>query len=373
MSGPEPRAGLLDIAPYVGGESAVPGIAHPIKLSSNEGALGPSPRAMAAYQATASKLHRYPDGGAADLRAAIAAQHGLDAARIVCGAGSDELIDLLCRAYAGAGDEVVQTEHGFSLYGICARAAGAAPVLAPETDLTADVEAILAAVTPRTRLVFLANPNNPTGTYLPRAALERLRDALRDDVLLVLDAAYAEFVELDDYEPGAALVDAGDNVVMTRTFSKIYGMGGMRLGWAYCPAPVADVLARIRLPFNVNLAAQAAGVAAVNDQAFVDQVRNHNAEWLAWTAAALADLGYSVRPSVGNFLLVDVGNSPGLGHNARNGAAACAFLKQRGVLVRDVAGYGLPDFLRISIGTAEEMRALADAMAAYKNDGPDNP
>ena len=368
---PRPRPGLLDIAPYVGGESKLEGVSRPIKLSSNEGALGPSPKAMAAFQAAATRLHRYPDGAATALRRALGDLHRIDPARIVCGAGSDELIDLLCRAYAGPGDEVLQTEHGFSIYGICARAVGATPVMVAETALTADVDKILAGVTGRTKLVFIANPNNPTGTYLPEAEVRRLRAGLPDHVLLVLDAAYAEFVERDDYEAGAALVEAGDNVVMTRTFSKIYGMGGMRLGWAYGPAGVVDVLNRIRLPFNVNMAAQAAGVAAVGDRAFISHARAHNSRWLAWTGERLHALGFHVHPSVGNFLLVDIRRSAGLGHNARSAEAADAFLRRRGLIVRRVAGYGLPDCLRISIGTGPEMEALAAAMEVYATMGPD--
>ena len=360
MSAPNPQAGIMEIAPYVGGESDIDGAATVIKLSSNESALGPSPAAVDAYAAIQADLHRYPDGGAVALRRAIGEINGIDPDRIVCGAGSDEIISLLCQAYAGPGDEVLYSEHGFLMYPISARAAGAEPVTAPESDLTADVDALLAAVTERTRILFLANPNNPTGTYLPAAEMARLRDGLRDDVLLVIDAAYAEYVERDDYEAGVQLVDAGDNVVMTRTFSKIYGLGGMRLGWAYGPTAVIDVLNRVRGPFNVGAAAQAAGTAAIRDVAFTGEVRAHNTRWLPWTRDKLSALGLSVTDSVGNFLLVCF---DGLAdHDAE---AADAFLKRNGIIVRRMAGYGLPECLRITIGREEEMRAVVDALARF--------
>ncbi|HSV28892.1 MAG TPA: histidinol-phosphate transaminase, partial [Candidatus Omnitrophota bacterium] len=235
MTAPTPRPGIMDIKPYVGGESDIKGVSRVIKLSSNEGALGPSPKAMDAFKAMAHDMHRYPDGGATQLRKALAARWGVDADRIVCGAGSDELLGILCRAYAGPGDEVLYSAHGFLMYGIAAKSCGATPVTAPEVDLTASVDNLLKAVTPRTRIVFLANPNNPTGTYLPADEVKRLRAGLRPDILLVIDAAYAEFVSKNDYTPGIELVDAGDNTVMCRTFSKIFALGGLRLGWAYCP------------------------------------------------------------------------------------------------------------------------------------------
>ena len=264
MSSLAVRPGIEEIAPYVGGDSALPGRQRVIRLASNEGALGPSPMAVGAFEEMARDIHRYPGWRLVpSLRTALAELHGLDGARIVCGAGSDELIALLCRAYAGPGDEILHTEHAFLMYAIAARTAGATPVAAPERDLTADVDALLERVTGKTRILFLANPNNPTGTYLPASELGRLRAGLREDVLLVIDAAYAEYVESDDYTPGAALVEAGDNVVMTRTFSKLYALGGLRLGWAYCPTGVADVLNRVRNPFNVAAPAQAAGVAAL--------------------------------------------------------------------------------------------------------------
>ena len=359
---PVPRPGILDIKAYVGGDSAAPGANRAIRLASNENPLGASREATAAYVAAANELHRYPDGGAWDLRQRLAAAYDLVADQIVCGAGSDELIGLLTKAYAGPGDEVLHSAHGFLMYAISARAAGATPVAAPERDLTADVDALLERVSPRSRVLFLANPNNPTGTYLPRPAVERLRRELPDSVLLVIDAAYAEYVDADDYEAGAALVAAGDNVVMTRTFSKIHGLAALRLGWAYCPPAVADVLNRVRGPFNVSAAALAAGAAAVADQAHVALSVRHNAKWRAWFNEAMAGIGLETVPSVGNFVLLRFPQEPG-----RDAAAAAAYLKQRGVLLRGMVGYGLPDALRVTIGTEEEMRITVDALTDFRS------
>jgi len=357
---PTPRPGILDISPYVGGESATAGPGRAIRLASNENPLGPGTRAVAAFATVREDLHRYPDGAATVLRAAIGEAEGLDPARIVCGAGSDELISMLVRAYAGPGDEVLHSEHGFLMYALAAKSAGATPIAAPEQNLTTDVEAVLARAGAQTRLVFLANPNNPTGSYLDGAALRRLRAGLPDHVLLVIDAAYAEYVTVDDYESGAALVDEFDNVVMTRTFSKIHGLAALRLGWAYCPAAVADVLNRIRGPFNVCQPALAAGVAALNDRAHVERSRRHNARWRAWLAEQLADLGLQAYPSVGNFLLVRFPTE-----EAHAAPAALSFLKENGILVRGMAVYGLPECLRITIGDEADTRDLATALARF--------
>lgn len=358
------RPGILDIAPYVGGESSLAGRSRVVRLASNEGALGASPRAIEAYRQIAAELHRYPDGGAHALRDAIGRRHDLDPARIVCGAGSDELIGLLARAYAGPGDEVLYSRHGFLMYPIAARSVGATPVTAPETDLTADVGALLDRVTDRTRIVFLANPNNPTGSYLPLDALRRLHAGLPPGVLLVIDAAYAEYVGRDDYDSGTALVAEHDNVVMTRTFSKIYGLAALRLGWAYCPPAVADVLNRLRGPFNVPAPAQAAGVAALADAAHIERARAHNDRWLPWFREEVAALGFDPLPSVGNFVLVRFPKGPG-----RDAAAACAFLNGRGIIPRRMDGYGLADCLRITIGLEAEMRAVVEALAAFADAG----
>jgi histidinol-phosphate aminotransferase len=333
-----PRPGILEITPYVGGESRLAGANKVIQLA----------------------LHRYTDGGAGALRAAIGELHGVEPERVVCGGGIDELIALLVRAYAGPTDEVLHSAHGFLMYAIAAKGAGATPVSAPEYELTAEVDALLARVSPRTRLLFLANPNNPTGSYLPAGEVRRLREGLPEGVLLVLDAAYAEYVRRDDYEAGTELVRAFDNVVMTRTFSKIYGLAGLRLGWAYCPVEVADVLNRLRGPFNVSSAAQAAGVAALADQAHVAHSRENNLRWLEWFTKELRRLGLVVPASVGNFVLVRFPEEP-----ERDAAAAAQHLKGSGILVRDMTAYGLADSLRITIGTEEDMRAVAEALAGF--------
>ena len=355
-----PRPGILDISPYVGGDSAVEGVNRVIRLASNENPLGPSPKAVEAYKELQGELHRYPDGGSNDLRRAIAVSEGLNEDLIVCGAGSDELISLLVRAYAGPGDEVLYSEHGFLMYPISAKAAGATPVASPEHNLTTDVDEILAQATERTKLVFVANPNNPTGTYLSGEELRRLRRGLPDSVLLVIDAAYAEYVEAADYSSGAELVAESQNVVMTRTFSKIHGLASLRLGWAYCPPAVADILNRLRGPFNVSLAAQAAGVAAIQDHAHVEASCKHNAEWLAWFNAEVTKLGLEPGDCVGNFALV---RFPG--PEEKSAVAALAYLKTRGILVRAMGGYGLPDYLRFTIGTEDETRSVVEALGKF--------
>jgi histidinol-phosphate aminotransferase len=352
------RPELLEIAPYVAGESTVPGVNRTIKLSSNEGAFGPPPGAIAAYRTLSEDLHRYPDGGAADLRRAIGARFGLDPARIVCGAGSDDLIYQLCLSFGGPGTEVIMTRHGFAMYQIAGRYAGSRVRKAEERNLTADIDAILALVGPATRIVFLANPNNPTGSLVPSAEVARLRRALPAEVLLVLDAAYAEYVDRPDYDPGIGLVDAGENTVMTRTFSKIFGLGGLRLGWCYAPAHVVDVLNRVRSPFNVSLAAQAAGVAALAEPGWVERSRAHNVQWREWLTGRLRGIGLTVWPSEGNFVLADFAT-------AARAEAADAFLRSRGVIVRGMAGYELPHTLRISVGTAEECGLVVEALGRF--------
>ena len=292
------------IRPYVPGKSTVPGVAKVYKLSSNETPLGPSPRAIAAYKGAAGQLQDYPDGAATALREAIGRVFGLDPARIVCGAGSDDLLNLLARAYLADGDEAIHTAHGFLVYPIATLGTGATPVAAAETNYTADVDAMLAQVTPRTRIAFLANPNNPTGTYLPFDEVKRLRRGLPQRVLLVLDAAYAEYVRRNDYESGIELVATADNVVMCRTFSKIHGLAALRLGWMYAPAAVADAINRIRGPFNVSGPAIAAGIAAIEDTGHVERSAAYNAKWLAWLTAEIGEIGLNVTPSVANFILI---------------------------------------------------------------------
>jgi len=357
---PAPRPGILEIDPYVPGESRLQEGIKPIKLSSNETPLGPSPKAVAAFREVAGELERYPDGAAASLRAAIAARYGLNAARIVCGAGSDEILTMLAHAYLGPGDEAIFTEHGFLLYRIIVLANGATPVVAPETNLRTDIGEILSRVTERTKVVFLANPNNPTGTYVSFDEVRGLRAKLPPNVLLVLDAAYAEYVRRNDYEAGIELVATTQNTVMTRTFSKIHGLAGLRLGWAYCPEAVADVLNRIRGPFNVSAPAMAAGVAAIADKAHEEASAAHNERWMPWLAAEIEKLGLKVTPSVANFILVHFPKDAGRGADA-----ADKFLKSRAIIVRRVAAYGLPDALRITIGTEADNRAVVAALADF--------
>jgi histidinol-phosphate aminotransferase len=358
--GPAPRPGIVDIDPYVGGEARIAGVERPIRLASNESALGPSPAAMAAYRALAGEIHRYPDGNAEALREALGQRHALDPARIVCGAGSDELIALLLRAYAGAGDEVLHSRHGFLIYPIVARAVGAIPVAAPEPTLTTNVDALIERLTPRTRAVFIANPNNPTGTYIGAGELSRLHAALPPSVLLVIDSAYAEFVNRNDYEAGAALVERADNVVMLRTFSKIYALAGLRLGWAYCPPTVTEVLNRVRGPFNVSAPALAAGIAAVEDVAAIERARAHNDAWLPRFSDRLAALGLPLTPSVANFVLPCFPEAP-----RKNADAAFDFLRARGILTRKMTAYGLPRHLRITIGTGAEMERVAAVLGEF--------
>jgi len=357
---PAPKPGILGIEIYVPGESTVPGGKKPIKLSSNETPLGASPHAITAYAEAAQHLERYPDGQATLLRKAIGARYGLDPARIVCGSGSDELLSMIAHAYLGPGDEGLYTEHGFLVYRIAILTNGATAVIAPETNLTASVDALLAKVTPRTKVVFLANPNNPTGTYIPHSEVRRLRESLPGNVVLVLDGAYAEYVRRNDYEAGIELVATTNNTVMTRTFSKIFGLAALRIGWAYCPQEIADVLNRIRGPFNLSSPSIAAGAAAMADTAHIETAIGHNEQWLPWLTAEIEKLGYAVTPSVANFLLFHLPDDP------LRGAAACDdFLKSRGIILRRVVGYGLPHALRLTIGTQAENRAVIDALSEF--------
>ncbi|MFO1143633.1 MAG: histidinol-phosphate transaminase [Amaricoccus sp.] len=351
-----PQPGVLDIAPYVGGESRLDGHAKVLKLSSNENPFGPSPEAAAAYRAAAGSLHVYPSSDHAALRAAIGQVHGLDPERIVCGAGSDEIIAFLAQAYAGPGTEVIHTEHGFGMYRISALAAGATPVEAREAERRTDVDAILAAATERTALVFIANPNNPTGTMIPAAEVERLAARLPSRTLLVLDGAYAEFVE--GFDGHAGLVDARDNVVMTRTFSKIHGLGGLRIGWGYGPAHVVEVLNRVRGPFNLATPALAAAEAAVRDTGYAGFCRNENRRNRAALAAALAEAGVPSDPSEANFLLARF-------RDAAEAEACDRALRDAGIIVRRVAGYRLPAALRITVGDADACGRVAAAVGAF--------
>jgi histidinol-phosphate aminotransferase len=354
---PAPKPGILDIEAYVPGKSSAKGNKI-FKLSSNESPIGASPKAMEAHKAASGKLALYPDGSATALREAIASRYGLAADRIVCGAGSDEILQLLGHAYLGPGDEAVYSQYGFMVYPIVIQSNGAKAVVAPEKDYATNVDAMIAAVTPRTKIVFIANPNNPTGTYISYSELRRLHAALPSNCLLVVDAAYAEFVAANDYEPGIALVSEFENVVMTRTFSKIHGLAALRLGWVYAPAHVVDVLNRIRGPFNVTLPAIEAGIAAISDTSFMDEALSHNMKWLGWVTDEVRNLGLEVTPSVGNFILAHFTSK-------KTAPMADAFLQENGIVVRRMDGYGMPQALRISIGTEEANHKLVSTLREF--------
>lgn len=360
MSQPQPKPGIMDIAAYVPGRSAGPETVGLFKLSSNETPLGPGKAACAALAGLADHLAEYPDGSALQLRRAIADTHGLNVENIICGNGSDELLGMLANCYLAPGDEAIHCEHGFLVYRIAILSAGGTPVVAPETNLTADTDAILARISQRTKLVFLANPNNPTGTYLPIGEIRRLHAGLPANVILVLDAAYAEYVRRNDYEAGIELTSSSSNVVMTRTFSKIFGLAALRIGWCYGPAAIIDTLNRVRGPFNVNAAAIAAGSAAIGDRAHVERSMRHNDEWLGWTSEKLTGLGLTVTPSVGNFILI---HFPGSSDRSAN--RADAFLTERGFVLRAVGGYGFPNALRMTIGTEEANRGVVRALGEF--------
>ncbi|MEZ5779300.1 MAG: histidinol-phosphate transaminase [Paracoccaceae bacterium] len=352
-----PQPGIMDIALYQGGASHVAGITDAVKLSANENPFGPSEKAKDAFQRAVHKLHRYPSTDHAVLRAAIGEIHGLEPARIICGTGSDEVLLLLCQAYAGPGDEVIHTQHGFLLYPIAAQAVGATPVKVTERDRTVDVDAILAAANDRTRIVFIANPNNPTGTMIGMPEVERLADGLPERAILVLDGAYAEYVE--GFDGGAGLVTRRSNVVMTRTLSKIYGLGGLRVGWGYGPQAIIDVLNRIRNPFNLSNAQLETAEAAIRDQEHVEECRAENTRLRAWLAEALAERGVPSDTSTANFILARFAD-------AAEAEDCDRFLQSQGLIVRRVSGYGLPNCLRITIGDEASCRRVAHAIGQFK-------
>jgi histidinol-phosphate aminotransferase len=360
---PRPKPGVMDIAAYVPGRESVAGVAKVYKLSANENPLGASPRAIEAVRRLADRMEFYPDGSATKLRNAIAERHALNPDNIICSNGSDEVLGLLTQTYLGPGDEGVITEHGFLVYKIYIQAAGGTPVVVKETAETANVDAILAAVTERTKIVFLANPNNPTGTYLPFEEVRRLHAGLPANVLLVLDAAYAEYVRRNDYEAGIELVSSAENVVMTRTFSKIHGLGGLRIGWAYGATHVIDALNRVRGPFNVNAAAIEAGVAAMGDRAHVEHAALHNEKWRNWLTEELGRLGLRVTPSAGNFILIHFPDD-----ERRSAARADDYLSSRGYILRRVSAYGFPNALRMTVGGEEANRGVVAALEEFLRD-----
>jgi histidinol-phosphate aminotransferase len=356
----KPRPGVLAIDPYVPGRSKLAGAGPIIKLSSNETPLGPSPHAIEAYREAAHRLDRYPDGSYTGLREALGAAYGLNPAHIVCGNGSDELFHLLAQAYLGGGDEAIYTEHGFLVYRIAILASGAAPVIAPEKNLTAGVDAILERVTPRTKAVFIANPNNPTGTYLPYQEVRRLRAALPENALLILDGAYAEYVNRNDYEAGIELVATTPNTIMTRTFSKIYGLAAARVGWAYAPAAIAEALNRIRSPFNLAQASVEAAVAALEDRQHIEHAKAHNELWRDRVTRELREMGFDVGESAANFVLIPFGLEAG-----RTAQDADAYLNSKRIILRQVGAYKLPQCLRMTIGLEHENLATLDALREF--------
>ena len=358
MSGPKARPGVMRLAPYVQGQSSIEGVSNPIKLSSNESSQGPSPKALDAYRKAAEQLNRYADGSQSELRNAIGEVHGLEPQRIICGNGSDELIQLMARAFVGEGDEALLSENGFIMSNIHCTAQGAELVIAPERGFKVDVDAMLARVSEKTRFCTIANPNNPTGTYIDGSELRRLHAGLPDDCLFLIDEAYAEYVTAEDYETGIALADEFDNVVVTRTFSKIYGLPFLRIGWAYCSEGIVDPVQRIRTPFNTNGAAMVAAAAAVRDTAYIETIRDHNAQWRERIGIALTALGIEVIPSQANFYLLRFDPDSG-----KSGSAAGAFLQSRGIIPRPAGGSD--QFLRITVGLEQENEAVLSALADY--------
>ena len=367
-----PKPGVLDITPYVGGRAAVAGVEKVIKLSSNESPLGPSPKVLAALTAAARDLELYPEGSAQILRQAIGEVYGLDPARIVAsGDGSDAILTMLANAYLRPGDEVLYGEHDFILYKIATLANSATPVEVPDPRLRFDVDAALQRVTPRTRIVFIANPNNPTGSYITHEEMRRLHAGLSPDTLLVIDAAYSEYVRRNDYEAGIEMVSRFPNVVMTRTFSKIHGLAGMRIGWTYAPVSVCDVLNRIRGPFNVSMMQQHMAAAAIRDQAHVERSVAHNEKWKAYLTEEIRKLGLTVNESVANFVLIQFpppSNSETAGQkkgSEKSAQKADAFLSHRGLILRGVGNYGLPNALRLTIGQAEANERVVAALREF--------
>jgi histidinol-phosphate aminotransferase len=358
MTAPQPKPWIMEIAPYVPGRATTDDGRKAAKLSSNENPLGTSKEASAAFAAEKAHLERYPDASAAELREAIAERYGLDPARVIYGTGSDEVLHLIAGAYAGPGDEVIFVRYGFAVYEIATRRVGATPVVAPDKDYATDVDAILASVTDRTRIVYIANPNNPTGTYTPREEMLRLHAALPPHVMLVVDQAYSEYLEAEDDDGMFELAQTAPNVIVTRTFSKIYGLAAERIGWGYGPEQAVQAMHRIRAPFNITIAGQKAAIAALGAQGFVDHSREHNATWRAWLADEIAKLGNAgVRavPSKANFLLV-------LFEGKLTAESAYKQLMEHGYIVRWLPGQKLAHGLRMSIGTEEETRGLATAL-----------
>jgi histidinol-phosphate aminotransferase len=360
-SKPLPKPGLMDIHAYVPGKAKAEGIAEPMKLSANENALGSSSKAREAYAQAIQQLHMYPDPGAAIVRKAIAERYKLEPERLIFGCGSDEVFQILNQAYLEPGDNIVQGAHGFAAFAIGAKACQAEVRMAPEPGYRIDVDEMLACVDERTRIVFLANPGNPTGTWIPFSEVRRLHEALPPSVVLVLDGAYGEFALDPTFDDGLELARRSTNIVVTHTFSKLHGLAGLRIGWGYAPPEIVAAYDRIRPPFNTSIPAQVAAVAALGDEEFQQASIALTEQWRPWLAQQLGGLGLeAVGPSAANFVLVGFPKTPG-----RTATEAEAFLTSRGILVRGVAGYGLPDHLRMTIGLEAQNRALVDALADF--------
>ncbi len=357
MQTPQPKETILKISPYKPGLSKTGNNQKVIKLSSNENPFGSSQKAIFAYTNCSNILHRYPEANL--LNQEIGKTYGLDPNKIVCGAGSDEIISLICLAYSGVGDDVLYSQYGFLMYPISSMTVGANPIPVAEQNLKTDIEALIKAVTPKTKIVFLANPNNPTGSYLTKSEILDLRKRLRPDILLVLDGAYCEYAFVDDYSDGIDVVDLGHNTVVTRTFSKIYGLANLRVGWAYCPTEIADILNRVRGPFNVSGPAIFTAIAALSDQDFIIKAKKHNQEWLNWMDKQLRNLGLQTHPSIANFILATF-NDP-----KKNASDANLFLLERGIITRPVANYGLPNSIRFTIGLEEDNKAVINALKDF--------
>ncbi|HEY5412425.1 MAG TPA: histidinol-phosphate transaminase [Caulobacteraceae bacterium] len=357
---PEPKPGILDITPYKPGRSQAEGVAQPIKLSSNENILGFSPKAQAAYVAAAERMNIYPDGRADALRQAVAGYFGLEPERLVFGDGTDEVLHLLNQVFLEPGDNIVMGQYGFGAYAIGARACQGEVRMAAEPNCRLSVDGLLQLVDERTRLVFITQPGNPTGTFLTRDELAALHAGLPPDVVLVIDGAYAEFADDPSFDDGFELARGAQNVVVTHTFSKIYGLAALRVGWAYCPPHIADAVDRIRPPFNTSIAAQDAAIAALQDEDFKRRSTQHVSHWRRWLEQQLGGLGLEITPSAANFVLVGFPKTPG-----RTAPEAEAWLAKRGLIVRGVANYGLPDHLRITVGLEEHNRALVQALADF--------
>ncbi|MBM7066077.1 histidinol-phosphate transaminase [Actibacterium sp. 188UL27-1] len=352
-----PQPGIMDIALYQGGKSAIAGRTDVLKLSSNENPLGPPPSALAALAKAAAGVHLYPSTDHAGLRLAIGEVHGLDPDRVICGVGSDEVLQFVTQAFAGPGDEIIHTEHGFSLYPVLIHMAGATAVKVAERERQVDIDAIIAAVTPRTRVILVTNPGNPTGTMVPVSKLERLVDAVRDDIVIVLDGAYTEYA--DGYDGGTALAGSRPNVLMTRTFSKIYGLGGLRIGWGYADREMIDVMTRIRQPFNLSVLQLSAAEAAIRDRVWVENCAALNSAQRARLTGALRQLGWACDEAHGNFVLARLADEA-------EATAVDAALQADGILVRRVGGYGFPEGLRITVGDEDQTGRVITALTRWR-------